>query len=125
MRKKLSESDVPIKSYRHFKFKDFSLFSNNFTCNDFFHFSLLFVAFFVNLIICHLSKMSYTDQDKASFVVKFIQENNNYAQFKTRVRRDARNGRARVPSASAIKAWFALFLSRGSIQDQRGQNRQP
>ncbi|PZR19585.1 MAG: hypothetical protein DI538_31025 [Azospira oryzae] len=66
--------------------------------------------------------MDSTEKQKAQLIVKFIEEGKNYAKFKTRVRRDARNGRAAVPSSYLINQWLNSFLANGTIQARTGKN---
>jgi hypothetical protein len=66
--------------------------------------------------------MTYTDKEKAKLVGTFIEEGRNYKSFTTRIRRDAKNGRASVPDNKSIKKWTKQFEMKGSIQDLRGKN---
>ena len=67
--------------------------------------------------------MSYTDEEKAQFVVKFIEEGYSYAKLKTRVRRDAKNGSEPIPTDQYVKEWLKAFLETGTVHGQRGQKK--
>lgn len=64
--------------------------------------------------------MQFTDQQKAEFIVKFIEERRSYVNFVRRIRREqGRN--AIIPIENTLKNWLDNFMKTASVQSQRGK----
>jgi hypothetical protein len=67
--------------------------------------------------------MSFTDRQKANFVLKFAEEGYNYASFKLRIKRDAKRSQPRIPDIKSIKSWVEAFRTSGTVHGERGKNK--
>jgi hypothetical protein len=67
--------------------------------------------------------MSYTDQQKAVFMLKFVEEGYTYSKFKTRVRQDAHRRNPHIPTENTVKRWLDSFRATGSVHGEQGKNK--
>jgi hypothetical protein len=81
-----------------------------------------FFDVFGSLLLTINLKMTYSDQQKAKFLLKFVEEGYNYSRFKARIKRDTRQSNPRVPDTKTINNWVEIFRETGSVHGQRGKN---
>jgi hypothetical protein len=65
--------------------------------------------------------MVFTDQQKAQFVLKFLDEGRDYKSFERRIRRE-QGRRTQIPPHKTLKNWIVKFGQTGSLEDRRGLN---